>query len=75
MADFKFTGVRMETRDTQVIWSALLKTPGMRKMDILHLTGRKGLDCDTVLLKMEKEGYLLSEDENGRIYPFVAETN
>lgn len=53
------------------VWLYNQIKPGMRKTDITNLLGRKARDIETVLCVLENRGLLLSEDERGRLYPFV----
>ena len=61
----------MKNSDTsQVVYEALVKARCLTKSEILRIAGRNTRCCDDLLATMEAQGFLLSEDEKGLVYPF-----
>ena len=52
------------------IHKALTWWPGMKKGEIAKVLGISWRQVDSALLSMENNGMLLSEDDDGRLYPF-----
>ena len=56
------------------IYNTLTKKPGLNRKQLAHLIGIKSKHLDFRLVTLETNGYLLSEDKDGNLYPFARVT-
>jgi len=55
------------------IYTTLLQHPGTTRGELSRLTGHKYHNINGLLTTMESNGFYLSEDQYGRLYPFKPE--
>ena len=56
--------------DLRGVYEYLLQHPGARKKELIKPAGQERCNYDNMLTSMEQHGFLLSEDERGRMYAF-----
>ena len=59
------------TTDLQSVYRAIVANPGIKGAELAHMVGVLPCSLPRVLVTMEYNGFLLSEDERGRLYPFA----
>lgn len=51
-------------------WHVLQRFPGARRADVARALGIRVNRLISLLVSMDTRGYLVSEDQAGRLYPF-----
>lgn len=54
----------------QVIWKYITDNPGVKKGLLVKELSKQSGYCESMLYIMENHGYLISEDDNGHIWPY-----
>ena len=54
----------------ETIYKAIKENPGITRADLIKTTGIHRGSLDSRLATLNNKGYLLSEDQYGRIYPY-----
>jgi hypothetical protein len=61
---------RSTTSTAESVYKEIVSRGSMRKVDIMRFAGMRGNCADVFLTSMEINGFLLSEDDKGVLYPF-----
>lgn len=56
--------------DLARVYAHLLEHPGIRAGKLARVAGMEGERSEDILVLLESNGYLTSEDANGLVYPF-----
>lgn len=62
----------MKTRfDLERLYRYVEENPGSTKAEIVRLSGVRSRSAESVLGTLERYGWLLSEDQSGKLYAFL----
>jgi hypothetical protein len=63
--------VKVDAIDYAAVYAEIERRGSVRDYEFVQLCGRRGMNNSaSVLTAFERRGYLLSEDDRGRLYPF-----